>query len=84
MKVILSVSLAVSMLTAVACGGSDSCEKLTKDVCGDDKTCATWVEKDLLEGAKNKETCDFLTEDADYKTWSEAAKASYAKSKAKK
>ena len=83
MKAILSLSLGLSMLTAVACGGSNSCDKLTKDVFGDDKACETWVEADLLEGSKNKETCDFLTGDADYKSWVASAKDSYEKDKAK-
>lgn len=83
MKKLLSLSLALPLLLTAACGGEDSCAKLTKDVCGDDKDCAAWVEKDALDGSKNTETCDFLTKDGDYKKWVKGAKSSFARSKEK-
>ena len=80
MKTLLSLTVVVPLLFSVACGGdTDSCVKLTKDVCDDDKACATYVEKDVLEG--NKAACSMLVNDKDYKEWIEGAKDSYANSK---
>lgn len=82
MKAILFAFVSLSMLTVSACG-SDSCEKLTKDICSDDKECAKWVKGDLMEGSMDKQTCDFLTGESDYKVWLKSAKESYAEDKAK-